>query len=548
MAVYRNDQVDFSFGAEIGAGGYLAPVKATADTTTEVAQVTDTVSLPGARTIGVDATTNAVVGEYVQIGATGTDGTEIRRIKSFVAGVSLTFTAPIGYYHPSGVAVQGVETTTGTAGTMTGLTLDTNTMDHMRFTPGVWESIEVPDPTMEIEPRYFLGVGAKRNYSSAYKGQQSLSGTLSNFELLNGYPLRFPLGTVATTGESASSGSSYLSAATFKGQYFITVASATNFAPGEYIQIGSTSVAEVRKIVTVQSTTKFFLDYPLLFDHVTGAGSPVLEVVAPYTHIINEAVELPGISWQVKNRDSSETATNDWIRRYSGGKIGQATLTAEEGGTLRMSWESAPFLNMDHNQYDDTVQTAPVNKFDASSLGVTVERPSTEPYYFSQGSITMFGVEFARVANFTININNNLEPRYFISNTAERTPTAIFEGRREYSMTATMVLPDSTASTATTRTLFKELLAEGDYTAGFTGFDIDLVFTRGTNDTLSISIPANVAADFTAVASAVGGNAQGAIIRSANTSVSTENPASTEVDILFRNMSIRVKDSEPVYP
>ena len=67
MAVYRNDQVDFSFGAEIGAGGYLAPVKATADASSEVAQVTDTVSLPGARTIGVDATTNAVVGEYVRV-------------------------------------------------------------------------------------------------------------------------------------------------------------------------------------------------------------------------------------------------------------------------------------------------------------------------------------------------------------------------------------------------------------------------------------------------------------------------------------------------
>jgi hypothetical protein len=265
------------------------------------------------------------------------------------------------------------------------------------------------------------------------------------------------------------------------------------------------------------------------------------EVVAPYIHTITEAVELPGISWQINNKDSSETATNDWLRRYYGGKIGQATLTAEEGGTLRMSWESAPFLNMDHNQYDDTVQTAPGNKFDATSLAVTVERPSTEPYYFSQGSISMFGVEFARVANFTININNNLEPRYFISSTAERTPSAIFEGRREYSMTATIVLPDSLASTATTRTLFKELLAEGDYAAGFTGFDIDLVFTRGANDTLTITVPSDGT-------SAAGGNEQGAFIRSANTSVSTENPASTEVDILFRDLSIVVKDSEPVYP
>jgi len=542
LAVYRNDQVDFSFGAEIGAGGYLAPVKATADATSEVAQVTDTVSLPGARTIGVDATTNAVVGEYVQIGTTGTDGTEIRRIKSFVAGVSLTFTAPIGYYHRSGVVVQGVETTTGTAGTMTGLTLDTNTMDHMRFTPGAWESIEVPDPTMEIEPRYFLGVGAKRNYYSAYKGQQSLSGTLSNFELLNGYPLRFPIGTVSTAGtDKGSGGGSPVDGIIYPGQYEFDVDSGTGtgFGVDDYIAVGvGLATCEVRKIVAI-STNNIFVDYPFLFEHA--ADETTDEVIAPYTHTITEAVELPGISWQINNKDSSETATNDWIRRYYGGKIGQATLTAEEGGTLRMSWESAPFLNMDHNQYDHSGITAPINKFDATSLAVTVERPSTEPYYFSQGSISMFGVEFARVTNFTININNNLEPRYFISSTAERTPSAIFEGRREYSMTATIVLPDSLASTATTRTLFKELLAEGDYAAGFTGFDIDLVFTRGANDTLTITVPSDGT-------SAAGGNEQGAFIRSANTSVSTENPASTEVDILFRDLSIVVKDSEPVYP
>ena len=540
MAVYRNDQVDFSFGAEIGAGGYLAPVKATADASSEVAQVTDTVSLPGARTIGVDATTNAVVGEYVQIGTTGTDGVEIRRIKSFVAGVSLTFTAPIGYYHRSGVVVQGVETTTGTAGTMTGLALDTNTSDHMRFTPGAWESIEVPDPTMEIEPRYFLGVGAKRNYYSAYKGQQSLSGTLSNFELLNGYPLRFPIGTVSTAGtDKGSGGGSVVDGIIYPGQYEFDVDSATNYAVDDYIAVGKTlATCEVRKITAV-SSNNIWVDYPFLFEHA--ADETTDEVIAPYTHTITEAVELPGISWQINNKDSSETATNDWIRRYYGGKIGQATLTAEEGGTLRMSWESAPFLNMDHNQYDHSGITAPINKFDATSLAVTVERPSTEPYYFSQGSITMFGVEFARVANFTININNNLEPRYFISNDANRTPSAIFEGRREYSMTATVVLPDSLTSLASTKTLFKELLAEGDYAAGFTGFDIDLVFTRGTDDTLTITVPSDGT-------SAAGGNEQGAFIRSANTSVSTENPASTEVDILFRDLSIVVKDSEPVYP
>ena len=546
MAVYRNDQVDFSFGAEIGLGGYLAPVKATALASSELATTTNTITLPGARTIGVAATTNADVGDYVQIGTTGTNGTEIRKIVKIVTSAprSLTLNAPVGFYHESGEAVQEVDTTTS-AGTMDGLAIDSNTSHHMRFTPGVWESIEVPDPAMEIEGRYFLGTESKRNFYAAYKGQQSFSGTLSNFELLNGYPLRFPLGTVSTTGsdKGGTAGAGTVNGIIYAGQYEIDVATFANYAVSDYIQVDVGVLSEVRKIVAV-SSGNFWVDYPFLFEHAHGVACN--EVEAPFTHTIVEAVELDSVSWQVKNRDSSETATNDWIRRYFGGKIGQATLTAEEGGTLRMSWESAPFIDMNHNQYDDTARTI-VNKWDGSNLAATVEYPTTNPYYFSQGSITMFGVEFARITNFTININNNLEPRYFIRDDgSERTPSDIYEGRREYSMTATIVLPDTVSATDTTRTIFKELLSEGDYGSGMAGFDIDLVFTRGTNDTITINIPGDT--QETDDVSGTGGNNQGAFLRSANTSVSTDNPASAEVDILYRNMKIVAVDSEPVYP
>jgi hypothetical protein len=107
-------------------------------------------------------------------------------------------------------------------------------------------------------------------------------------------------------------------------------------------------------------------------------------------------------------------------------------------------------------------------------------------------------------------------------------------------MTATIVLPDSVSETDTSATLFKELLAEGTYGADKTGFDISIVFTRGDNDTLTFTLPPSAAA--------TGGNAQGAFLRSANTSVSTDNPASAEVDILFRSLEITVVDSEAVYP
>ncbi len=49
-------------------------------------------------------------------------------------------------------------------------------------------------------------------------------------------------------------------------------------------------------------------------------------------------------------KDSTETATKNFDRRYVGGMIGSSTISAEEGGMLTMSWDSVNFLNMVHNQ------------------------------------------------------------------------------------------------------------------------------------------------------------------------------------------------------
>ena len=571
MAVYRNDQVDFSFASEVALGGYFAPLEATLEASSGFSGALSASVAAGSRTISVDGdnmddltagTTYVIIGNDADTHAGADDVTlnsEIRRIVSFTgAGTSagvITLSAPLGYPHLDNCTVKEADTDSGVIQGL-GISEDSDgdvTMDHIRFTPGVWETIELPDPAMEIEPRYFLGTESKRNFYTAFKGQQSFSGTLSNFELLNGYPLRFPIGKVASKGSTPGSdvGTSTAAEAVSAGDYFVLLVDASNYADDEYIQIEAdgSGKEEIRKITQIdlntESTTqdRIWVDYPFLIAH--DASVACKQVVAPFTHYVTETVALSPVTWQVRNRDSSETATNDWLRRYIGGKIGQATLTAEEGGTLRMSWDSAPFIDIQHNQYDSSAVTAPNNKYDAGLSAVTVEYPGTEPYYFSQGSIQLFGVTFDRVTNFTININNNLEPRYFIRNDgSERTPSEIYEGRREYSMTATVVLPDSAAgATDTTRTLFKELLTEGDYGSGTAGFDIDLVFTRGTSDTITINVPANQDG-----ASGTGGNNQGAFIRSANTSVSTDNPVSTEVDVLFRNMSATIVDSEPVYP
>ena len=112
-------------------------------------------------------------------------------------------------------------------------------------------------------------------------------------------------------------------------------------------------------------------------------------------------------------------------------------------------------------------------------------------------------------------------------------------------MSATVVLPDSTvAATSTTRKLFSELLLEGDYgttTPSKSGFAVTLTFTRGANDSITFTIPNDGTA-------AAGGGEQGAFIRSAPHTLTGDNPVQVDADILFRNMKIQIKDTEPFYP
>ena len=682
MAVYRSDQAQLTFATEGGHGGF--PEAATTVEASGGSAVIDvTAGIPaGSRSIYVDAISGVTAGEYIRIGAAATDQTEIRRVEHITldAGSStdgtLYLDAPTAFFHPNNDAIAVILSVT-----------EATTDKFATWVPGVYETIEVPDPEMAIEGRYLLGTNQKRNFYVAYKGQQTFAGALGGFVLLNGWPLRYPIGKVSSTAIGGThTERTTLASDARKGDYQITVTSASSITAGVMIAIdghqfahtsavaaanasfSNQNIAELREVVSVSGTT-VRLNYPLQFNHravgnqdfpvglIDGAdndsttsiaidtlkhgantagdivavgdylrvddeviridsisgntltvtraeGSTTaeafedddvvykvsgIETIASadyYQHNIHETVDLDTISWNVHLRDSAETANKDFNRRYFGGHVGSMTISADEGGLLTASWDGINFQDMFHNQkissaYDDNAQvTAPLDaalpgyslmqRIDNNDVGVPAKDggngltseaggfPSTDPYYFSQGTLSMFDVEFARVRSLSISIANNEEPRYYIGGQGKGTrrhrgPTEIRENNREYSMSASIVLPDSivqdgvpSGTTSTARTLFNELLLEGDYgtlhtAASMSGFKVELTFTRGTNDEIKITIPDDGTA-------AAGGGEQGAFIRSAPHAVTGDNPLQVDADILFRNMKIEIKDSEPFYP
>ena len=572
MAIYRADQAQLTFGTEAAPGGMPELASSTTEGTGTALINNGDGYAAGSRQMTVDTNTsgNLVAGAFVRIGPEiSADGgsareSEVRKIE-FVDGTTLIFDAPTAFFHANNTELQLV---TAVA--------DTDVDKYIDLIPGVYETVDLPDPNMTIEPQYFLGTTSKRNFYSVYSGQQSFSGSIGNFVLLNGKALRFPIGQVASStlyvNTAGTDGDptygAMIAGALKKGDVQVTVDAAYGtVAQNTYLVFtGSTTrttesstTSEVRKHIGSGSTTAIKLDYPLQFDHaddeyvfavVTSDGGNTVATTQsiPYTHAITETVDLDSVTWHAHMRSSDEDSSKDFDRRYYGGKIGAASISAAEGGMVTMSWDSVNFLGMIHNQKRSSAFGSTDLPF--YSLMKTIDSgdvkfPTTDPYYFSQGEVTMFGQTIARIRDFTLSVSNGEEPRYYISKQMgrHRGPTEIKEGRREYSMSATLALPDSTVAAETSspaRTLFSELLLEGDYGSGKAGFNVTITFTRGTNDSITITLPDETAS--------TGGNSQGAFIRTAPHNFGSENPFQVDADIVFRNLKIDVQDTEHYYP
>ena len=617
MGVYRSDQAQLTFAAEAAQGGDPEMMEGNPVSSSPANGLLDHASgLPaGSRSITVNGISNTfVVGDFIRIGTVQSSYAstvvehEVRRIESMAsAGGSSTNTftldRPTAFFHDDDEVVYEVDG----LGDEGDVTRHGDNNKFLTFIPGVYETIETPDPSMSIEGRRFLSTTSKRNVSVFYPGQQTLTGGVSGIVLLNGWPLRFPIGQVASN-PSSTSGSATITinnastAAARKGDVYMTVSSSHGLQDGDHIAIYddaslTATKVEVRRVVDIVSTNTLKLNYPLQFEHPHGAGVREVASGAYYTHTINETVDLDTVSWHVHMKDSTETATKNFDRRYVGGMIGSSTISAEEGGMLTMSWDSVNFLNMVHNQANQkTVGDASGDDYYGASVSANMPRyglmqaidsddvgqpshngaavndgtgyPTTSPYYFSEGTIKFFGQEFARIRSFSISISNGEEPRYYIGKQGARArgPFEIREGAREYSMSASVVLPDAdnTAAASVTNAaqdsaleLFKQLLLEGDYGAGGgsvyrRGFTATLKFERGTNDSITIDIPPEL--DGTVGSPTEGTdntnqlNKQGIFINSAPHTVTTDNPFQVDLDMVFRSLRITIVDSIPVYP
>ena len=271
-----------------------------------------------------------------------------------------------------------------------------------------------------------------------------------------------------------------------------------------------------------------------LADDITTTGS-----AGAWIHTINETQNIRSIRLICTNYDNADSpdVLNRW---FVGGKVNSATYKCDSGGMLMMSLDDMQFKMPYFWNTTPTTGLSPWYDADAGAQSLTL--PTTEPYYFSQGVIKMkvpiLGMTehtVSSVKNFSIQVRNNLVPKYYIADNDEKVPYQIYEGRRQYTLSLTLDLIDQgTGDAFVKETPFLELLNQGMDTT-FKGAAIDITFTRGTDDSIQFITPA----DYTPAA---GAGEQGALVVSAPFGINQEGVVGVTMQMKMRNLKVVVTD------
>lgn len=172
-----------------------------------------------------------------------------------------------------------------------------------------------------------------------------------------GHVLLNLFGEVASTGTpTGGGGSTTLTAPVVAGANTLPVVAITNFAAGDFIQIGTGTTAEVRKVLTAVTTT-ITLDPTvsggvLYYGHAS--AQTVVEVNGPYTHVFTQLNGGAGAGGSLQAQPPTHTFTDYTgitasveARSYAGAVLSELQFTGAAQSLLEWSakgdaWVSAP--------------------------------------------------------------------------------------------------------------------------------------------------------------------------------------------------------------
>jgi hypothetical protein len=385
----------------------------------------------------------------------------------------------------------------------------------------------ITPPNVEVEMKQLnMAVGGGRNFDYQFKGAETVSGGSLDVSMNNGSWLYYALGkiksithtthldggtifTAVTTNASTSlqdvsdftnvdigdgiTGTGIPAATTISafnaGSSTITMsAAATATATGISITLDSSVDSLVNETAenTYINGTKLVRtlggnEYPPVASQSTyvkiGTGT------LAYTFEELDGDALPSFALEVSYNKATNTAktvgqsdpnTDMFSRVFTGCQINTLTLNFEEGQEVKTSLDLVT-----RRAFDSPSSYAPHRKVGATSLyNYSGTLSDNFPFMYSDGAITLFGQQYARVKSGSITINNNITQQRFIGNTSRQVMSAHIPAQRTYELSLTLLITDTT--------IWDELRKQDEYDA--TTGKIKISFTKDSGELLELEL------------------------------------------------------------
>ena len=156
---------------------------------------------------------------------------------------------------------------------------------------------------------------------------------------------------------------------------------------------------------------------------------------------------------------------SNFVTNYTGCKVSRFTISMDEGAPVTFNYDFIA-QDMRHNigEDDGTGSAADVARYAAKGVAPTstydvtpmrVSRVTEQPYFFTGAEIKIHGTVFARLRSFSISVDNALDPRYYVTQSAGATASThdrqilyeILEGRRTITVSGSIDM-DNTGNSA----------------------------------------------------------------------------------------------------
>ena len=344
---------------------------------------------------------------------------------------------------------------------------------------GILESLTFPSLEVEFQQQN-LFVGGSRNFTYQYKGIETAGNASVNVVANHGAWLYYFFGKCSAISATLASGTN--PASDFQGgggdKYFLNGTSVSDTGPLFYRSIDNGMVPPVLR------GTDAFAD----LDHLTEpSGTTTISNAITYTFTEQDGDDLPSFAMEQvfsklpsTNTYSTNTADADedtnFVLIATGNRVNTLTMTANENEELKMTLDTMP--RKVHNLTKGEKYAARRSVTDETSFkNYSANDKFLEPFFFSGGSISLFGQNFLRITNFTLTMNNTLTDKRFIGIGSKTVKDAI-PAQRTYELSFTALVTDDK--------LFNELKNQDENQLANSGALIDLIFDKSNGEQIRL--------------------------------------------------------------